>query len=593
MVNAQRHSLAVELLHGSEAHALLKDPAFLRQWEALEQLCPWSTVFQSVAFATTWYDIYQGSYDPVLVFVRDEGGLHGLFLLARSPLQKDLVHVGGLHAEYQAWLAVPDRSNAFVAGAAAALRKLGARSLRLHFAAPKLPLDDLVALSGSAVRVHVELHRRGWMAVDENGTATASLRKKGNRSKLMRLGRQGEVSLIQLQSSDELRKVIDRIAEFCDLRQGAINDSTPFQSDPLKRAFYLAMMDQPGLLHATVLLAGRTLVAAHLGPIDGGCVSLGLITHSPFAASHSPAKLLMLMLAERLGRQGYAEFDLTPGGAYKLRFATREDAVPSLEFFFSPSSYRRRRLRSRVASMAMLASGAAGIDSRSVVKRLRKNTTVVLSVAKGPHRAGSAAVRRASKWARDAGEFRIYRMTSDVASSLEMPNTMLRVNAISELLQYAPASSNDARRSRFLGEALRRLKSGQIAFTYAEGGLLLHHSWLIANTKEAGSEFGHRYAFAEPAALLWNGFTHPAARGRGLHQASIRTRVRYAATHELAPNIVTGVRSDNGPSRHNIEKIGFEYVGSAWMKRRFGKTERWLTGSYLHSPDRIDESRAL
>jgi RimJ/RimL family protein N-acetyltransferase len=126
---------------------------------------------------------------------------------------------------------------------------------------------------------------------------------------------------------------------------------------------------------------------------------------------------------------------------------------------------------------------------------------------------------------------------------------------------------------------------GQIAFTHVEKGLLLHYSWLITRTREAGSEFGHRYAFAEPAALLWNGYTHPAARGRGLHQASIRQRARYVATHQLAPNIVTGVRSDNGPSRHNIEKLGFEYVGSAWMKRRFGKSELWLTGPFLESRD--------
>ena len=582
MVDSQRKLLAPEVRRGSEAHALLGDPVFLQQWQSLEQRCPWGTVYQSPAFAGTWYDTYREVYDPVLVFARNESELQGLFLLAQSPEGKGLIHVGGVHAEYQAWLATPDRSNAFLAGAAVVLRELGAHSLRLHFAAPELPLNHLDSVPGSVLRTHVLMHRRGLMAVDENSTARASLRKKGNRSKLSRLRRQGDVSLVQLESGAELREVLDRIVKFCDLRQGAVHDSTPFQSDPLKRKLYLELMDQPGLMHATVLMAGSEPVAAHLGLVDRDYVSLGLITHSPFAASHSPAKLLMLMLAERLGQQGYREFDLTPGGDYKLRFASREDEIASLDLFFSSSRYRRRQLRQLTANTVKTALHTLGIDSRSVAD---KRAGQLAQAARHPYRAASATVRRCARWVRHEGEFRIYRMTSESAQELELGSTSLRVNAIEDLLRYAPASENDATKSRFLSKALRRLEMGQIAFTHVEKGLLLHYSWLITRTREAGSEFGHRYAFAEPAALLWNGYTHPAARGRGLHQASIRQRARYVATHQLAPNIVTGVRSDNGPSRHNIEKLGFEYVGSAWMKRRFGKSERWLTGPFLESRD--------
>ena len=581
MEDPQRNSLAAELRRGTDAHALLHDPLFLHQWQELERRCPWATVYQSPAFAGTWYDIYREVYDPVLVFTRDDSTLDGLFLLAQPREGGGLVHVGSFHAEYQAWLAAPDRSNEFLAAAAVALRQLGTRMLRLHFAAPKLPLDELAKSPGSAVNVHVAMHPRGLMAVDENSTARASLRKKGNRSKLSRLGREGEVSLVQLRSGGELRGVIDRIAEFCDLRQGAINDSTPFRSDPLKRAFYLALMDRPGLLHATVLMAGATPVAAHLGVIDREYVSLGVITHSPFVARHSPAKLLLYLLAERLGEQGYADFDLTPGGDYKLRFASREDTVPSLRLFFSRSGYLGHRARGRAAGAMRRVADAAGLESRPEASKLRKQAGLVARVAQSPRRAVSAGIRRSSRWMRHAGEFRIYRMASDAARELDAEGTNLRVNAIPDLLRYAPAAANDATRAEFLRKALHRLEIGQIVFTCADDDRLLHYSWLIPCTEEAGSEFGHRYAFAEPSALLWNGYTHPSARGRGLHQASIRARARYVAAHELASGIVTGVRSDNGPSRHNIEKLGFEYVGSAWLKQRFGKSERWLTGSFL------------
>jgi ribosomal protein S18 acetylase RimI-like enzyme len=421
------------------------------------------------------------------------------------------------------------------------------------------------------------------MAVDAHSTARTSLRKKGNRSKLSRLGREGPVSLVQLRSGAELREVIDLIADYCDLRQGAINETTPFRSDPLKRQFYLAMMDEPKLLHASVLMAGTTLVAAHLGPIDKQYVSLGVITHSPFAARHSPAKLLLHLLAEHLGEQGYREFDLTPGGDYKARFASREDQVPTVSLFFSRWSFLLQRFVRGTVAAAKHVSQALGIEPRPALERLRPGARLAVRAARRPDRAGMAAIRRASRWLLDAGEYRVYRMSSEAAGNLNVGGVGLRVNAVADLLQYEPAAAGDTRRADFLRTALRRLEKGQLIFTYAEDGLLLHHSWLIPCTDEAGSDYGHRYGLAEPAALLWNGYTHPAARGRGLHQASLRARARHVMTNQLAPWIVTGVRSENGPSRHNIEKLGFDYAGSAWMKRRLGRSERWLTGSFLES----------
>ncbi len=274
-------------------------------------------------------------------------------------------------------------------------------------------------------------------------------------------------------------------------------------------------------------------------------------------------------------------FDLTPGGAYKLRFASREDTVPSLHLFFSSSDHLRHRFAVGAAEAAKRISRAAGFDSRSLGDQLRKKSRLALQTAKRPHRVGLAVGRRASRWLHETGEFRIYRLLSDAAQALDPAQVTFEVNAIEDLLQYAPVSVNQATKSEFLGEALRRLERGQTVFTHAENGRLLHYCWLVERTETAGSEFGHRYAFAEPAAVLWNGYTHPDARGQGLHQASIRVRTRYVAAQRLAPNIVTGVRSDNGPSRHNIEKLGFEYVGSAWLKRRFGRSERWLTGEFL------------
>src|SRR5688572_27619619 len=69
----QGQSMTVSVSTGGDAWALLKDPQFRSDWNALMELCPWATVFQSVHFVTTWYEAYASAYSPVVVWERDEG----------------------------------------------------------------------------------------------------------------------------------------------------------------------------------------------------------------------------------------------------------------------------------------------------------------------------------------------------------------------------------------------------------------------------------------------------------------------------------------------------------------------------------------
>src|SRR5687767_11402528 len=78
-------SSAVELLLGEEVFELLSDEAFQTGWDTLYQACPWATVFQSRAFVTTWYRIFQNEYLPVLLKAGPPDQPTGLLTLA-APL---------------------------------------------------------------------------------------------------------------------------------------------------------------------------------------------------------------------------------------------------------------------------------------------------------------------------------------------------------------------------------------------------------------------------------------------------------------------------------------------------------------------------
>jgi GNAT superfamily N-acetyltransferase len=152
----------------------------------------------------------------------------------------------------------------------------------------------------------------------------------------------------------------------------------------------------------------------------------------------------------------------------------------------------------------------------------------------------------------------------------------LRRDAIDDLLLYRPFAARDRRREDFLEVARRRLAQGQHVYTFAADGALLHYSWLEEGTERAGSEFDHEFRLPGPAAILWDDYTRPDARGRGLQTRSIHRRLQDAAAGGQTRMFI-GVRADNAISRHNIEKVGFTHWASGWARYRLGHVKRWIT----------------
>ncbi len=186
-------------------------------------------------------------------------------------------------------------------------------------------------------------------------------------------------------------------------------------------------------------------------------------------------------------------------------------------------------------------------------------------------------VRRLRCWS--LREFRMYSLSaSDALTTHEGDD--LRRDVIEDLRLYRPFTAADLSEKDFWAQAMQRLEQGMHVYTSVTNGLLLHYSWLEERTGRAGSDFGHEFRLPEPAAVLWDDYTWPSARGRGLQTRSIRRRVRDAATAG-SRHMFIGVRADNPVSLHNIEKVGFEHWASGWAQYRFGCVKRWVT--YAHA----------
>lgn len=566
--------VAARAFIGDEARQLLGDQGFRAQWEELHRSCEWSTVFQSPGFALVWYDVYRADHAPVVAVARSPSGrLEGLLLLALTARTRELVHVGAHHAEYHTWLGRSASDAPVVAGLLRAARAIAeADRLLFLFLAPGTPVEALPGAADRDLPTVVRWHRRGLMRVGPGSAVEQSLRKSANRSRLSRLGRVGPVRLEQLHTRAELEAVIDAIAVQCDVRQGGAHASLPFGSDPRKREFHLALMDVPGLAHVTVLRAGETIVASHASVVDRRAVPLGLITHAPHLAAYSPGKLLLLLLGRLLGEQGYTTFDLTPGGTYKDRFATEFDDVAVAEVFFTRRALQAYRARAYAVRQGRRLGRLMGVNPDEGIRTSAALVRRVLRLR--PRRVLQVVMTHGSAWLGSTREFRFY--TAPAVAARGQSQSRIRANNLDDLLRYRPRLASDQSLTEFLATALRRLEEGQVVFTYAENGILLHYSWLIPSTTQVGSDYGHTVPVT-PSAVLWDDFTAPEARGRGLHQESIRVRLEWVMTSGCAPRAVIGVRGDNGPSRHNIEKSGFSHVASAWLACRLGRQRRWLT----------------
>jgi RimJ/RimL family protein N-acetyltransferase len=77
--------------------------------------------------------------------------------------------------------------------------------------------------------------------------------------------------------------------------------------------------------------------------------------------------------------------------------------------------------------------------------------------------------------------------------------------------------------------------------------------------------------------VLYDFFTHPRMRGRGLYQQALYQILHDAVETPGIKKVYIMVLADNAPSRHVIEKVGFTYECSLFRQKRLGKTTTWST----------------
>jgi len=575
--------MTIHVARDVEASELLSTDSFQARWSKLFDACPWATAFQSPEFVLTWYEFYRKDFRPVVIWEAGEGEkLTGLLTLAACSSSGQLVMAGAHQAEYQTWLTSRE-SDSFIGNALCALEGICPGGLlTFRYLPVGTPTDWINDIGGWSGRCSLESWRRPIVNLTDSSEVLQYLAQKKKRrstkSYINQLKRIGPLRFERIRTAAELDPIFKELIAYYDARQGAIHGDMPFRDDPQKRGFHLALLRFPDLLHVTVLRAGSEITSAQFGISGKKNLTLAMPIFSPFHAQQSPITLHYLMLVEKSFQEGFSILDLTPGeSGFKDRFATSHEQVYVLRAYFRRKDLVRYNRKKRIEEAAKSCLKRLGISPRAVAghwervweKARRVRWRDLPKILRG--QMGKITQKLWSK-----RESRAYLHRPEDVSRLENPRRMSR-DCVDDLLAFEPSEIWQSH-SGFLAESLRRLERGDHIYTLVENGRLVHFGWLSqCQQKATFPEVGQEIWFPPGTAVLYDFYTDPGARGRGLYRASLSQMLQDAAAGLGRQLIFIAVEADNHPSRHVIEKLGFSYAFSLFRTIKLGRLKRWST----------------
>jgi len=344
----------------SDAVGCLTSQHFVTEWDNLLRATPSSTVCQSAKFALTWWSVYGSVCRIAIACCRDATGLLiGYYGMAKQG-DRNWGPIGLHQCEYPAVLAYGDDPKIVCAILRALHRTLKFRRLQFIFLPPGSPVDGYAGAALAADVRECPLPYRAFADIDP-----PSKRTKQKIARLKKLGARTEV-VDFAKSCDEF---LPKFISIHEARQKAKGYTAPFEADPLKSRYLVALARDAHLLHVAAIWIDQRLVAATICLRDRSRIVVGMLAHDEEFESLSPAAVLVHELGALCANSEIRAIDLTPGGAYKERFATGTEMAFSAELTWSIGGAVRMLIR-RLAryGLGQIRSFRAKISPASTAK---------------------------------------------------------------------------------------------------------------------------------------------------------------------------------------------------------------------------------
>jgi len=328
---------------------------------------------------------------------------------------------------------------------------------------------------------------------------------------------------------------------------------TVFLSPRIREFFVALVKTMPEeLLYFTRLRQDGKAVAMDLDFTHGGCLYYYKPAFDVNIAERSPGLAHMCQLGLDIMQQGFHTLDFTRGDEpYKLRFANeivRNRRVMIYRGYASRATFqiaeslrrgvirdpvRRQRLKYTVltARAAVAKYGIFGLARRTIdkayKKRIRSRSLLLFKIAKpsGPDEAGATdvLVRRGSH--------------HDIL-------------AVTDLVDHVDAG-------RHVKTLWSRLGLGDELYLGYSNGALVHAAWVARRERVYATEIRRELRVGEKTAYIYDCFTAPKARGRGIYPTVLKHIMRHLFAVDGIDSVAIACPGDNAASRRGIERAGF------------------------------------
>ena len=177
-------------------------------------------------------------------------------------------------------------------------------------------------------------------------------------------------------------------------------------------------------------------------------------------------------------------------------------------------------------------------------------------------------------------ELRVYGYSLEDCPSLPRPVIFQR-NCFDDLQYYERTDKYQPSPDVYRQMALERKTQGFHLYTFVQERRLLHYGWLIERQTRGEDDWVQQAYFPPPdTSVLFDHFTHPSARGKGLYFQALCRLLHDARDLAGARQAYVTVFGSNAPSRHVIEKVGFHHEGSLYKERKLFWSTRYSVGAH-------------
>jgi CelD/BcsL family acetyltransferase involved in cellulose biosynthesis len=543
------------------------DSVLRAAWNALVRTTDQPQVFYTWEWARAVDVAYHSTLRPMLFLARHGEALSGLVTLAIDD-QKRAVFLNSSTGDYCDFISAPAQRGEFVDAVISELQKAGIRDLSLT----NLPADSptIPALKTATVRLGLHIYARPAYecarvvlgSAEERAQLKLKLgKKKTFRRSMHALAREGPVKVSHLTTWDQVEPLLPafanaHIARF--LATGRLSNL----ARSARRTFLhelARLLCESGSLALSRFITGDDVIAWHYGFRFRGTWFWYQPTFESSLEVHSPGRLLLAnMLIEACDNPEVEIFDLGLGAeGYKERVANATRPTLQVTVSPSPAAIARERMRFRSAELVKRSPRleSAVRATLAYAEAARQNLST-----RGPARFASQIASRTLQSAAGRDEVRFYQWPEQNPKNDPHNDLALESIDLHRLASALVAYEDDSETATYLLRSAQRFMAGtDSGFILADSSATpLHFCWAAQFEGFSIAELHTRLSAPSPdATMIFDCWTPPALRGRGLYSAAITRLAQRLASVGRKPWIFSAAA--NTSSLRAIDHAGFQY----------------------------------